>query len=190
LTAQHQFPTLSSQAHSFLKHTPIFLTYMLVITCSGTEVLLLECLYHLHQVLSLHSSLHESWSSVLNKCPLVTSSTANSTASSEMRFFNLSTVRLETQTEALLKMVITHELVPFIFKNKPIISVLSFLYRSSTYQYWVPRKTLWSFQIPLSFGFVIITIWIVVPVLFFFKFFVILKIICFGIVLAMFVRRR
>jgi len=96
-------------------------------------------------------SFQKDFRSLLNKCPLVTSSTANSTASSEMRFFNLSTVRLETQTEALLKMVITHELVPFIFKNKPIISVLSFLYHSSTYQYWVPRKTLWSFQIPLSF---------------------------------------
>jgi hypothetical protein len=59
---------------------------------------------------------------VLNKRPLLTSSTANSTASSEMRFFNLSTVRLETQAPELLKTAITRELVPFILKNKPIIS--------------------------------------------------------------------
>jgi len=47
---------------------------------------------------------------VLNKRPLATSSTANLMASSEMRFFNLSTVRPETQTPALLnlKMVILH----------------------------------------------------------------------------------
>jgi len=59
---------------------------------------------------------------VVNKRPLATSSTANSIASSEMRFFNLSTVRPETHTPALLKMAITRELVPFIFRNKPIIS--------------------------------------------------------------------
>lgn len=59
---------------------------------------------------------------VLNKCPLATSSTANSIASLEMPFFNLSTVRPETQTPALLKMAITRELVPFIFGNKLIIS--------------------------------------------------------------------
>lgn len=57
---------------------------------------------------------------VLNRCPLETSSTAYAMASSEMRFLSLSTVRPETQMPVLLKIAITRELVPFIFRDKPI----------------------------------------------------------------------
>ena len=57
---------------------------------------------------------------VLNRCPLEMSSTAYAMASSEMRFLSLSTVRPETQMPVLLKIAITRELVPFIFRDKPI----------------------------------------------------------------------
>ena len=60
-------------------------------------------------------------------CPLVTSSTACATASSEMRFFRRSTVQLDTHIPTLLNMVIAREPVPFTFRNSPIMSGKTFV---------------------------------------------------------------